>query len=395
MFMCLKNFQFIGLVLLLSIGKVSYAEPDNVPILVLVDTSAELGVDYRSGGRLARSLILLGGLLDFAIDSAENESDSEKLRKAVGEFDRKAIVDAGFVGGFSIQQHFKVSTDNPDGVYGSATKPHLDEIRAAGFSHVLTVEEEFAGHISAWQMSTLSATSLLSYRLIDTESGKTLANDRINGYASPKYTFEEATSKRELLVADYPQAVSAAVGRIIGDLRKNGFLHIIALKYDMGDKVPDTTAILEKYERRFSYKFERPEGWNTLDMNTKYVTVLSPEADQAVYGLNITFDLLLEEFSQRVGTAEDYARIFLKRAKTTGYDLVPNELSELELNDDHKVYAIKHRDNGALNILLLKKLDDNFVVIYSIVLLKNFEELYTRHKASIESIVNTARIKTK
>ena len=391
----IASVTLFSLTVLLSVCNIGNAQPEQIPILVIVETPTDLGVDYRTGAKLARNLILLGSLLDVALDASTASRHSKKLRKIIGVHDRTPIVEQGFVGGFSVQPYFKVTIAHSTDAYGTVKKPYFDIIRSAGFSHVLVVEEEFAGLITAWEMSTLSATTRLSYRLIDSSSGKTLTKEKINGFAGPKYTYEDATTNPDLFLQDYPQAVGAAIGRIVGDLRKNGYLSQIARQHGLGDKVPDTASILRQYERRFSYKYKRPKGWKTVNMNTKYVTVLAPKEDDAYYGLNVTFDLLLEEFGQKVSSVEDYARILLKRTKAHGFQVVPDKFPGLELNDDFVMYTVEQKTSGTINVLLFKKLDENFIVIYSIVITENFNELYAKYKARIETIINTARIKTK
>ena len=394
----IKLKQFIPiflLVLSLSMNSSGITRDEQIPILVIVDTQVELSVDYRTGAKLARNLILLGSLLDSYLDASSASRHSKKLREIVGELDRSPIIENGFAGGFTTQPYFKATLTGSGDAYGTAKKPNFSKIKKAGFTHVLTVKEERAGLISAWEMSTLSAFSTLAYKLFDTESGKDLVKDKVNGFAGPKYSYDEATTQSNLFLQDYPHALGAAIGRIIGDLRKNGFLSLIAQQHGLGDKVPDTAKILSDYERRFSYKFKEPKGWYTTDMNTEYVTVLSPTKDAAFYGLNITFDLLLDVFDQRVNSVEEYALIFLNRAKAGGFQVVEDTFSEFELGDGFTRYTIKQKDSGIINVLLFKKLDENFIVIYSVIITQNFDTLFAKHKAGIESIINTAKIRTK
>ena len=389
-----RSFHIFCLTVLLSICSTVNAQ-EHIPLLVIVDTSTELSVDYRSGGKLARNLLLLGSILDVAIDQSTKSKHSQILQKAVGVHDRNPIITKSVVGAFSIQPYFKITIAPSNNGYGTVKKPLIGKIGSAGFLHVLTVEEESSGLITAWKMSTLSATTRLSYKLIDTGSDKILAKDRINGFARPQYTFEEATTNPDLFFQDYPQAVTAAASRIVGDLRKNGLLHQIAKQYGLGDKVPDTASILRQYERRFSYKFKNPKGWKTFDMQTKYVTVLAPVKDKDHYGLNISFDLLLEAFGQKVDTVEAYALIILKRLQDLGFKVIPDKFPGFELNDDFQQYTIEKKATGAIHIKLFKQLDENFIVIYTVVITKRFDELFAKHKAGVEAIINTARIKTK
>lgn len=383
------------LVLLLAINTGVNGQQEQIPLLILIETPAKLSVDYRSESRLARNLIFLNSFLGAAIEIATTSSNSKKLQEIIGEQDRTPIVENGFNEGFSTQPYFKISTGGSDNQYGNADDPSFNTIQADGFSHVLTVREIRAGLITAYDLSTLSAISSLAYKLIDAASGKVMVKDAISGFCVNKYTFQDAMTDRDIFLQDYPRAVSGAIGRIIGDLRKNGYLTMIAQQYGLGDKVPDTGAVLDQYEKRFSYDFKDPRKWEPIKMNTKYVTVLAPKEDKASYGLNITFDLLLDIFGQNVDTTEEYARIFLKRASASGFEPVPDRFPEFNTDEKYTVYTVEQKDTGFINVLLFKKLDDNFVVIYSVVMTQDYDDLYNKYKTDIESIINTAKIKTK
>ncbi|MBN2416667.1 hypothetical protein JXO52_12545 [bacterium] len=371
------------------------AQEEQIPLLVFVEAQARLSVDYRSEGRLARNVIFLNSILGAAIDVSTSSQNSKKLQALGGDLDRTVIIEKGLAGGFSIQPYFRITTVHASDVYGTLENPRFEEIQKAGFSHVLIVKETRAGLITAWELSTLSAVTTMEYTLIEVRSGKPLFKDRFNSFALKRHTFDDAMTNPAVFRNDYPAAVGAAAGRIVGDLRKKGFLTLIAREYGLEDKVPDTGLILKQYERRFSYKFTAPPEWKSFAMDTKYTTVLAPKADKAVFGLNITFDLLLDILGQDVDTAEEYALLFLTRAHANGFELVPDHFDDLKTDDVFLTYTVEQKSTNITNIVLFKKLDEHFIVMYSVVMIGNYDELYKRYKSDIEMIINTGKIQTK
>src|SRR5688572_16850963 len=70
----------------------AFPQEKKLKLLVVVDASSSLTVDFRTAGNTARQVLMLGGLLDIGISEARQTSHSNRLRETVGEFDRFPII---------------------------------------------------------------------------------------------------------------------------------------------------------------------------------------------------------------------------------------------------------------------------------------------------------------
>lgn len=403
-----SSLQFItalaSIVLLLCSlpGSSTLAQTDEarkIPILLVVDATKPIDVDYRTGGGLLRHLILSVGLapaaIDGAISSKAHSQNSELLREAVGEFDRKPMVELAIVAAFHAgSPYFEVVIPAASSSYGSPGQIDYDKARADGYPYVLAIREEFAGMITAWAMNTLSATSSLRYELLDATTGKRLADGRLDGYSAERHDLNSAIRDRSYFVSEDPPAVQAASGRIYGTLYKGGYLHAMAEAHGLGKEVPDVGVILDRYAKYFDYRFDLPKGWHDVKGPTKFSMSLEPKnSDRMKFGVSFVVDLLIEDFRQNVTALEEYIGIFFGRLQGKGFSLETTQAFDgFTLKEPYEGFLVQKPGGTAKEIMLFRRLDDRFVIIYDVIFLDDYEGFLKKYRKDIEWLINNAQI---
>src|SRR5688500_6096743 len=150
-----------------------------VKLLVIIDSSSPLIVDFRTAGNTARQVLMLGSLLDIAISEARQSNHSRRLRETVGEFDRLPILKAGIEGAFSTQKdYFEVRVTND--VASRPNKINWDNVNGTDHSFILVLDEVFAGYVSAYKLGTLSTQSTIKYELFNVSDKKSMEKGTIS-----------------------------------------------------------------------------------------------------------------------------------------------------------------------------------------------------------------------
>ncbi|HET9365017.1 MAG TPA: hypothetical protein VFP71_08440, partial [Candidatus Angelobacter sp.] len=92
-----------------------------IRILVLVDATAPLLVDYETAGRAARRRFVGGlfpAMIDQAIASRERSKESQRLQETVGEFERKPLIENSIVAAFgSFTPYFEAVVPKNPAIY--------------------------------------------------------------------------------------------------------------------------------------------------------------------------------------------------------------------------------------------------------------------------------------
>lgn len=368
------------------------AQENKINLLVAINTSDPLAVDYRTTGNTVRSALLAGGLLDIGISSLRESGHSKKLRETVGDFDRYPIVKAGVEGAFGTQaQYFNLSfVSNPGG------KVDIKNARKEGHSFILELEETFSGMISAWRLSSLSASSTVSYVLRDVETGKTITKGSLSGFARPIHEFEEGVSNKDAFMKEYPLAVGTAVGTIIGQLGKDGHFATMATASGVKDYVPPLTAFLKEYEKKFDYTIKSPRGWSVVDMGTKYTTVLAPKgSDRAYFGLRLDIDLLIKELGQELDDLDAYVALARNRILNIAYTEDKETQTGIPLKDEYRQVVFNRPGNAGKEILVFIPFGKEYVGLYSVVVLKDYETYMKKYKEEIEGTLASITLTSK
>ncbi len=408
----IHNFRACVLILLCTVfapfargaqpDKSSPREPEKkIRILVLVDATRPLSVRYETKGRALWGAISTQGLATIFIEaemsSHERSTESKLLQQTVGQFDRRPVIEAGMTAMFNASTpYFEAVVPQDPSLYGLGTAIDFSKVQADGYPYVLEVREQFAGMATMWAWSTLSAGSYVQFRLIDTATRKELAKGQTNSFGLKTYQFDPATKDRSIFISDYAAAVAQECVHIYGQLYKQGQLHAMAEAHGLGKAVPDTAALLARYEKLFNYNFTVPAGWHQLPGSSKYVAIFEPtNPDKAKIAVSFTVDLLLEEFDQKVDNLDDYIRIAFRRMNDQGYAVdTATPFDALALNPPYTAFLVDRPKGAGKDAVLFRRLDVPFVVSYHLIFLDDYDGFLKKYGPDLQSLINQARITT-
>ncbi len=367
------------------------AQNSKVRLHVAIDTSEPLTVDYRTTGNTVRQMLLVGGLLDIGISDLRESSHSKKLRETVGSIDRYSILEEAVDGAFAAQSRYFDLLFTP-----MDKKRPLEYAERLGLHFVLELEETFSGMISAWKLSSLSAASTIEYRLKDVSNGKTLVKGSLSGFAREVHEFDEGVSNKAAFLAEYPKAVGAAIGIIFGQLSKDGHLGTMASAAGIKDFPQPLAHFLEEYAKKFEYTIGVPKGWTEVNMNSKYTMVLAPKgADRATFGLRLDIDLLIKELGQETDDLDVYAALFRNRVINLGYTADDETQTGIPLQEGYRQLVFTRPDKLGKEIIILVRLGKEYVGIYSVVIINDYDGHMKKYKEVVEKNLYTIEFKVK
>jgi len=375
-----------------------------IRILVLVDASAPLLVDYETSVRMARhatpgvmpGLLNLGisSLFDLAISSRQRSKESQRLQETVGEFERKPLIENSIVAAFgSFTPYFEAVAPKDPAIYKNPNVD-FDKARADGYPYVLTVTE-VCGMSTAWELKTLSAASSFRFDLYDAATQKRIGKGTSTVFAIARHDFDPATTDRSIFVGDYPTAAGRSGFRIYGELNRRGHLHTMAAANGLGSEVPPLDAILERYAGAFHYNPQLPAGWHRVNTNTKLVVTLEPKNDRKHIGVVFAADLLVKELGQDVKELDEYISIYFGRLKDGGYDTDSAQpFDGFKLNEGYRSFILDRPNGAGKEILCFRILPDHFVALYDTVMLPGSDDYLKKYTSDIESLINNSQIIT-
>jgi len=383
-------------------GKPGANEPEKkIRILLLVDATKPLTVRYESRGRTIWSglsaLALAPMLIEEGVEKSERSKESQLLQQTVGALDRTKMMEAAMTAVFKVSTPYFETVVPPDpSAYGAGTAIDFNKAQTDGYPYVLDVREQFAGMATMWAWSTLSTGSYVQFRLTDSATRKELAKGQTNAFALKTYQFDDATKDRSAFIADYAVALGTECAHIYGELYKQGQLHTMAEAHGLGKEVPDTAALLARYEKLFNYSFTLPAGWHQAAQPSKYVTVLAPaNADGSKIAVSFVVDLLLEEFDQKVDNLDDYIRIAFARMRDNGYAVdTATPFDALTLNPPYKAFLVDRPKGAGKEIVLFRRLDDPYVVQYHVIFLADYDSLVNKYGPDLQALINQTKITT-
>ncbi|MGO9087587.1 MAG: hypothetical protein ACLP6G_08040 [Terriglobales bacterium] len=383
-------------------GKPGANESDKkVRILLLVDATKPLTVRYESRGRTIwsglSSLALAPLLIEEKVEKSERSKESQLLEQTVGPFNRKPVIEAGMTAMFKASTPYFEAVVPPDSsAYSAGSAIDFSKALADGYPYVLDVREQFAGMATMWAWSTLSAGSYVQFTLTDSATRKELAKGQTNAFGVKTYEFDPALKDRSTFIADYAAAVAQECVHIYGELYKQGQLHAMAEAHGLGKEVPDTAALLAKYEKLFNYSFTLPAGWHQAAQPSKYVTVLAPKnGDASKVAVSFVMDLLVEELDQKVDNLDDYIRISFARMRDNGYAVdTATPFDGLTLNPPYKAFLVDRPKGAGKEIVLFRRLDDPFVVQFHLLFLADYDDMVKKYGPDLQSLINQTKITT-
>lgn len=378
----------IGICILLTFTCAhAFAQEKKVKLLVVVDASSPLIVDFRTAGNTARQVLMLGSLLDLGISAARQTSHSNRLRETVGDFDRFPIIKAGITGAFTQQQkYFDIAVSSDAGLNGNKTKLDWDNLKVGNNGFVLVLNELFAGYISAYKLGTLSAQSTIKYELFNADNKKSMEKGTISGWSSLTHEFDEAVGNRSGFIAEYATAVANALGSIYGQLNKEGHLHAMAETADLGEFVPALGDILKKHGENFDVKMTIPKGWNKISMGSKYSYAIAPgNKDKKIFGLRLDVDLLIKELGQENLDVESYMAIFVDKVSNRGYSIDADARPDIKYDAGSFMLVFNRPNNSGKEIIIFKHYGKEYIGLLSVIFYEDFEGLIAKYKSDLES----------
>lgn len=382
------------------------AQPgDKIQILLLTDATKPLTVHYESKGRVARDLVmsspLTGGLgsiiADMSVDKHETTKESQTLQQTVGTFNRRIVIEAGIKAAFKAgTKCFEVVAPPDPSVYITGKDINFSKAQVDGYPYVLFIQEKFAGLATVWGMGTLSAGSGMEFKLTDAATGRELGKGKTSSFSTNKREFDPATTDKMAFIMDYAAAAGHNIGDIYGQLTKGGQLHAMAEARGRGNEVPDVEAVQARYEKLFDYDLAVPKDWSQKAVS-KYTVNLEPKnSDQANFGVSFSVELSVEELGQKVDDLNGFIRLYFDRMQTAGF---PTETAAsftgLALDPQYSAFVVDRPKAPGKDILVFRRLNDTFVVIYDLVFLNDYDGFLKKYGPDVQSLINNSRITTR
>ena len=191
-------------------------------------------------------------------------------------------------------------------------------------------------------------------------------------------------------------AVGAAVGTIFGQISKDGHLGTMANAAGIKDFPQPITHFLEEYAKKFEYTIGVPKGWTEVKMNSKYTMVLAPKgADRATFGLRLDIDLLIKELGQETDDLDVYAALFRNRVINLGYTLDTETQTGIPLREGYRQLVFTRPDKLGKEIIILVPLGKEYVGIYSVVILSDYEGHMKKYKEVVDKNLYTIEFSVK
>lgn len=105
--MCRVLKTYMMVVILLLHQEYTFSQnPEKVKLLLLVEASNPLVVDYQTTGSIIRHVLMSGSLTDIAITGIRQSNHSKQFREAIGEIDRNTILVNGIKSAFKTHSDF-------------------------------------------------------------------------------------------------------------------------------------------------------------------------------------------------------------------------------------------------------------------------------------------------
>ena len=371
--------------------------PEKVKLLVVIDTSEPLVVDYRTTGNTIRSVLMVGGLLDIFISDLRESGHSKKLRETIGEFDRFPIVKAGVEGAFrQLMPYFDVTVTSDATLIKGKMRLDFDEVQNNTYDYALVLKEAFAGMLSVWRLSTLSAASTLRYELYDLAEKKSMIKGAINGWSPTIHDFDEGVSNRTAFMVEYAVAEGNAISVIYGQLNKGGHLHTMATKVGLGEFVPAIHKLLETYTKTFDLRLDAPRGWYEVDSGSKYSKILAPKnKDKALFAVRYDVDLLIKEFGQNVDDLESYVNIFTDKVLNMGYTRDSLAATGLKLNDQSITIIFNRPDKAGKEVVIFNRFSPLHAGIFTVVCLADYEGFMAKYENDVKLALAGVKVQTR
>jgi hypothetical protein len=267
-----------------------------------------------------------------------------------------------------------------------------------GYDYVITIEDKFSGlsmlHVVATKTDDLAPLTTLGFQVYDARKRSRIAKGVISANGLKKLPYTQAVHDRDLFVTAYGEIADSLANQVVGTLFRTDQLHAMAESAGRGNEVPQVSAVLKRFEKRFDYRFQPAPEWKRTRMTSKYINVLEPKSDlRFSLGLRFEVDLLIAELGQDVTTLDEYVSVYLTRLSDGGIGTATfAEFPDIQAPPGYRAYSFNLGENGGRQIVLLRLLNADMVEMVSVVCLKDFDRLYSGQRAAIERMIADAKL---
>jgi len=289
------------------------------------------------------------------------------------------------------------STDNAKYLQTKGVNHLTGSAGSEGFDYVLVLESSFTGlrtrDAAEAAREFVAATTDLWFALYRVKDGKLAQRGSVSSSAVEGRHYRAAIGDRQYFEVHWPLLCKVIAGNLTGALNRTDQLHLMAAAVGRGDDVPAVQKLLDRESKKFKWDLEPVEGWRETKLNTPWARVLEPkDASRTYMGLRFDVDLLVAEFGQDVDTIEEYIEVYARRRAEAAPQYGPlQEFTDITA-PGFRAYSSRS-DNGAYEVVMVKKLDDKRVEIAVAVFLKDFQTLYPANRAKIEKMIATSSVR--
>jgi hypothetical protein len=387
------------LALLLSTTSAGAVGNDDVDILVVFpEKLAPSKVHMVTDGEATRGLLVpFGAIVNNINLRKRSEELGAELDTTLQGYDRYSTLFQALVARFKQRSAAFALTESRQPSQYLLDKGIAPAAGAQGYDYVIEIDDKFSGlsmlNILATRTDDVAPVTMLAYQVYDVRKKERINKGLISANGLQKRPYREAVQDRELFVNTYGAIADNLANQLVGTLFRTDKLHAMAASVGRGNEVPEVSAVLKRFEKRFDYRFEVAKDWKRTPMNSKYVSVLEPRSDlRLTLGIRFEVDLLLPEFGQDVKTLDEYLSIWLGRVADMGLDTSTFvEFKDITVPDSYRAYIMNLAGTGR-QIVLLRLLNEDMIELVSVVFLKDFDTLYSPNRTRIEQMIAAARL---
>lgn len=372
-------------------------EKERLRVQIVIQGSNEtLRAYHFSKGRLAG--VALVPFFNIASLGVMNDR-GDRLNATVSPYDRGAVLEKAFEVGVTAKYpvlDIDARVDSPN--KRTADKELVKQAEAEGFRYLLVFEDEFTGVHTIDAIARNEEVAVLAqgkFQLFDLKSGKSMLKSPVMSYSNDRMPLKSAIEEPAFFTGHYPDVANALAAQVFFELYRVDLLHAMAETVGRGDEVPAFASLLAKYAPPIKIRIDPPKKWKVVDLKTPYARVVEPSGSlRMMMGVRFDVDLLVPELGQKVGSLDEYMAVIAGRLGNMGFD--PNTLAPYEGViqpglEGYAAYVVK-RPNGGGNVYFVKRLDEIYVSLISVVTTENMDFLLEQHKTAIEAAIRGGTI---
>jgi len=398
-----KSLELVASLLILLASNVAHAVSDtDVDIMIVFpEKLAPSHVVMVTDGELARGLLIPFAAIANNINlKKRSEELGAQLDQTLDGYDRYATIFKSLESRFKSRSAAFVPVELRVSSTPASEKAIPITAGKQGYDYVIVIEDKFSGLSMLNQLSTqtddVAPMTTLAYRVYDTRKRERIAKGLVSSNGLQKRPYKEAIKDRELFVGAYERIANHMAEQLVGTLFREDKLHAMAASVGRGDEVPQVSAVMKRFEKRFDFTLKTAPDWKFTKMNSKYTNVLEPKNDlRFSLGLRFEVDLLIPEFGQDVSTVDEYVLAWKLRIVDQGIDASSfGEFADIDAPEGFRAYSLD-LPGGGKQISLIKILNEDMLEMVSLVFSKDFATLYPQNRKKMESMIAAAKLEVR